>query len=104
MCVKKSMLNIVFDEMKDGKFFEFEELWNIVANKLNLNEEEKKNKDKISYFYNQLSLDGRFIFVKNKWCLRDFLAYNEIFNHVKDVNDNNIEENNNDDEKNESED
>lgn len=85
---KKSMLDIAFEEMKDGKFFKFYELWELIAKKMNLSDEEKNDKNKISYFYNQLVLDGKFAINKNEqWGLRDFFAYNEIFHNIKKISD-----------------
>lgn len=95
--LKKTMLEIAYDLIKKKKSMDFNVLWSHIIKEVNLNDKDKKNK--LPDFYNQLSLDGRFVtFGDNKWYLLDYLPQNKINNfdlntcYNNDNNDSNYEE------------
>ena len=68
--IKKSMVDVAYEIMvKEKKIFKFNELYDLVANELGFDEETKL--DRISKFYTNLSLDGRFVNLSDyTWDLR----------------------------------
>lgn len=58
-----SMIDMAYKILKEQKEINFIDLWNKILKEFEFNEEEAKNK-KID-FYNQLTIDGRFIFKDN---------------------------------------
>lgn len=97
---KKNFLKIAYDFIKKNKSVDFSILWSYVAKEMNFDDVEKKNQ--LSNFYNQLSLDGRFVtFGDNKWFLRDYLTHDKVDDFLYDEkNDDNFNENENFNEKN----
>lgn len=73
----RSMTEIAFEILSDQeKERSFNELWQIVSAELQFSEEQKVNK--IAPFYSALTLDTRFIALKdNMWDLRKRHTYNE---------------------------
>ncbi|MCQ2793895.1 MAG: DNA-directed RNA polymerase subunit delta [Bacilli bacterium] len=101
MATNKSMIDIAYDAMQEKKTITFSVLWNTIAKKLNLTDEEKEKK--VAAFYTQLSLDGRFVALgNNKWSLRDRLPYDKIHVDLSDIY-NDMEEESEDEEDEEAE-
>ena len=68
----------------EGSILSFTELFDKVAEKLELTESEKN--DRISSFYTDISLDGRLVNVKdNKWDLRVNQKYENVHMDINDV-------------------
>ena len=94
MSSKKSMLEVALEIMNEKKAaMSFTSLWKAIKEKLKMSDEEANNK--MSNFYTQLSLDGRFIPLgNNKWNLRDRLPFDkthvdmsEIYNDMEEESD-----------------
>ena len=81
----KSFLDYAFDYM-DGQAnpVRFEDLWNFVKEAAGLSEEEATLK--VSRFYTNLMLDGRFVTLgENKWDLRERHTFDKGHIDMKDV-------------------
>ena len=81
----ESMVDIAYSILKnEGSILSFTELFDKVAEKLELTESEKN--DRISSFYTDISLDGRLVNVKdNKWDLRVNQKYENVHMDINDV-------------------
>ena len=81
----KSMTDVAFDIMNKRKVsIQFAKLWEYVA------KETKANKNQVGQFYNDLSLDSRFVSLKdNRWDLKTRRTFSE--SHV-DISGIEIEE------------
>ena len=81
----ESMVDVAYSVLKEGnKQYSFKELFEEVATKLEFSDEEKINR--ISKFYTNLSLDGRFVTVgNNEWDLRENQTYDKVHIDMNDV-------------------
>ena len=81
----ESMVDVAYSILKnEGSILSFTELFDKVAEKLELTESEKN--DRISSFYTDISLDGRLVNVKdNKWDLRINQKYENVHMDINDV-------------------
>ena len=81
----ESMVDVAYSILKnEGSILSFTELFDKVAEKLELTESEKN--DCISSFYTDISLDGRLVNVKdNKWDLRVNQKYENVHMDINDV-------------------
>ena len=79
------MVDVAYSILKnEGSILSFTELFDKVAEKLELTESEKN--DRISSFYTDISLDGRLVNVKdNKWDLRVNQKYENVHMDINDV-------------------
>lgn len=69
---------------KNEKELAFRDLWNAVCEELELSDEVKLNR--ISYFYTQLTLDGRFVTLgENVWDLRVRHTFDKVHIDMNDV-------------------
>ncbi len=68
--IKRSMVDVAYDIMvREKKIFKFNELYSLVATELGFDEDTKTSR--ISKFYTNLSLDGRFVNLSDyTWDLR----------------------------------
>lgn len=76
--MSKSMVDVAYEKLDKVKnSMAFVDLWKKVCKKLLFNEQQ--NEDNIAQFYTDLSLDDRFVCVKNnKWDLRLRHTYEEV--------------------------
>ncbi len=81
----ESMVDIAYSVLKEkGEIIKFSDLFNEVALRLELTEEQKS--DYISNFYTCLSLDGRFVNLgDNEWDLRVNQTYDKVHIDMNDV-------------------
>jgi len=81
----ESMVDVAFSVLTDaGSTVKFKDLYNSVCEKLELSEEEKA--DRISSFYTNLSLDGRFVTLgENERDLRSRQKYEKVHIDMNDV-------------------
>ena len=81
----KSMVDVAYEIMvKEKKVFKFNELFELVANELGFDDETKN--DRISKFYTNISLDGRFVNLPNStWDLRTNQTFDKVHIDMKDV-------------------
>ena len=81
----ESMVDVAYSILKnEGTILSFTELFDKVAEKLELTESEKN--DRISSFYTDISLDGRLVNVKdNKWDLRVNQKYENVQMDINNV-------------------
>ena len=81
----ESMVDVAFSVLTDaGSTVKFKDLYNSVCEKLELSEEERA--DRISNFYTNLSLDGRFVTLgENEWALRSRQKYEKVHIDMNDV-------------------
>lgn len=81
----ESMVDVAYDIITENhRIMNFQELYSEVALKLGFSDEEKL--DKISKFYTNLSLDGRFVTLgNNEWDLRTNQTYDKTHIDVNDV-------------------
>ncbi len=81
----ESMVDVAFSVLTDaGSTVKFKDLYNSVCEKLELSEEERA--DRISNFYTNLSLDGRFVTLgENEWDLRSRQKYEKVHIDMNDV-------------------
>ena len=81
----ESMVDVAYSILKsEGTILSFTELFDKVAEKLELTESEKN--DRISSFYTDISLDGRLVNIKdNKWDLRVNQKYENVHMDINDV-------------------
>jgi len=89
--------------LKKKKERNFYDLWNDVKNELAkvMSEEELANIDEdISFFYTNLTLDGRFVNVgDNKWNLRERVTFDKVHIDMNDIYADEDEDENEDDDK-----
>jgi DNA-directed RNA polymerase subunit delta len=95
---KKSMINAAYELLrKSEKAMSFADLYNSLCCELNLSEDEKKRA--ISRFYTDISLDGRFVALKDKsWDLKERKKYEEIHQDTSDIYNDEDDSSSNDDE------
>lgn len=76
--MNKPMVDIAYDMLvKKKKSIGFIKIWEEICKELSFNEDQKE--DNIAQFYNDLSLDDRFIpQEENKWDLRSRHTFNEV--------------------------
>lgn len=88
--MSKAMIDVAFDLMsKKKKPVTFLKIWEDVSTMMGFTPQQEE--DNIAQFYNDLSLDDRFVCVgDNKWDLRSRHTYNEV---VIDTDELIIEEN-----------
>lgn len=81
----ESMVDVAYSVLKGlNKITRFSDLYNEVAIRLELTEQEKE--DRISQFYTGLSLDGRFVTLgDNEWDLRSNQTYDKVHIDMNDV-------------------
>jgi len=81
----ESMVDVAFSVLTDaGSTVKFKDLYNSVCEKLELSEEERA--DRISNFYTNLSLDGRFVTLgETEWDLRSRQKYEKVHIDMNDV-------------------
>lgn len=84
--VDKSMSDCAYTFLqKKKKAKSFYEIWDSVAEELNLDLENQPD-DIISYFYTNLTLDSRFVNVgDNKWDLRERLPFEKVHIDMNDI-------------------
>lgn len=77
----KSMTDVAYDIMNKRKVsIQFAKLWEYVR------KETKATKDKVGQFYNDLSLDSRFVSLKdNRWDLKTRRTYNEAHIDISEI-------------------
>ena len=97
LSMEKSLLDYAYDfisNQKDGA--QFDEIWEYVVSSAGLNEDETN--EKVSRFYTNLMLDGRFVTLgENHWDLRSRHTFDKVHIDMKDVYSD-VEENEDDDE------
>jgi len=81
----ESMKDVAYSILKDKKEpITFADLFKDVTNKLELTPDEAKQK--IAYFYTDITLDGRFVDLKdNTWDLRERQTYDKVHIDMNDV-------------------
>ena len=85
MSFKKSFVDTAAEiVIKEGKEIAFASLWSAVCEELGLTNEEKIAK--VSYFYTQLTLDGRFVTLgENVWDLRERHEFEKVHIDMKKI-------------------
>lgn len=85
MNYKESFVNTAYDiVVKNGAELPFATLWNAVCEELGLSEEDRVNR--VSYFYTQLTLDGRFVTLgENVWDLRIRHTFDKVHIDMNEV-------------------
>ena len=83
--MEKSLLDYAFDFVSSQKEpVPFDKIWEHVVAAAGLSEEEAKNK--VSRFYTNLMLDGRFVTLgENLWDLRSLHTFDKVHIDMKDV-------------------
>lgn len=83
--MEKSLLDYAFDFIsKQKEPVPFQDIWNYVVEASGLDEEEAKKK--VSRFYTNLMLDGRFVTLgENLWDLRSSHTFDKVHIDMKDV-------------------
>lgn len=81
----KSMINIAYELMnKKRKPVTFLKLWEDVSTMMGFNEQQEE--DNIAQFYNDISLDERFVCIgENRWDLRSRHTFNESVVDTEDL-------------------
>ena len=84
-CMEKSLLDYAFDFVSSQKEpTPFSTIWEYVVAQAGLSEEEAKAK--VSRFYTNLMLDGRFVTLgENLWDLRSSHTFDKVHIDMKDV-------------------
>lgn len=79
--VAKSMTDIAYEILSKRKVsIQFKKLWEYVK------KETKASKDQVGQFYNDLSLDARFVSLKdNRWDLKTRRKFNESHVELSDI-------------------
>ncbi len=82
---EKSMLEVAYEVVgASSKSLTFKELYDEVATKLAMNDDEKN--DRIGNFYTQLTLDGKFVvLMDNTWDLRSRHTYDKVHIDMSEV-------------------
>jgi DNA-directed RNA polymerase subunit delta len=85
MDYRKSFVDTAYQlVVKNGDSVPFATLWNGVCEELGLTEEDKVNR--VSYFYTQLTLDGRFVTLgENVWDLRIRHTFDKVHIDMNEV-------------------
>ena len=83
--MEKSLLDYAYDLIRKQKeAIPFEEIWKYVVSEAGLSEQEAKAK--VSRFYTNLMLDGRFVTLgENLWDLRSSHTFDKVHIDMKDV-------------------
>lgn len=77
-----SMTDVAFYILKDGKdSLAFSELWSEVCLKMDI----QNDKVKMSRFFSNISCDGRFALIDNKWDLRSRRKLEEVLVDTSDI-------------------
>ncbi len=86
MIENESMTDVAYSILKSSKkIMSFYDLWDKVVMKLQLSSEEEAN-DLISYFYTNLTVDGRFVNVgDNNWDLRERVPYDKVHIDMNEI-------------------
>jgi DNA-directed RNA polymerase subunit delta len=94
----KSMLDVACDLLQaSGKPMTFFEMVDKVAKELGMSEDEKKSK--MSQFYTNLSIDGRFVVLAdNCWDLRDRVPFEQVHIDMNDAYNDKIDDDDDDEE------
>lgn len=81
----KSLLDHAFDYVSKSKEpVNFQDMWNYIVGQAGLDEETAANK--VSRFYTNLMLDGRFVTLgDNTWDLRERQTFDKVHIDMKDV-------------------
>ena len=85
MNYRESFANTAYDiVVKHGDALPFATLWNAVCEELGLTEEDRINR--VSYFYTQLTLDGRFVTLgENVWDLRIRHTFDKVHIDMNEI-------------------
>ena len=85
MDYRKSFVDTAYElVVKNGDSVPFATLWNGVCEELGLTEEDRVNR--VSYFYTQLTLDGRFVTLgENVWDLRIRHTFDKVHIDMNEV-------------------
>lgn len=85
MINKESMINEAYETLKANKgSLSFKELWDKICEQLDIPSEERTSR--ISRFYTDLSLDGRFVGLQgNNWDLRERKTFDEVHINMNEV-------------------
>ncbi len=75
----KTVMDVAYDVIKKKKEgIAFADLWKKIVKEMQYDDNQAAKK--ISQFYTDLTLDGRFTTTKNnKWYLKDYRKFNEVF-------------------------
>ena len=94
----ESMVDVAYSYLKEiNKKVKFNDLFNVISERIGFSEEEKENL--ISNFYTNLSLDGRFVTLgNNEWDLRSNQTYDKVHIDMNDIYTDMEEETNDKDE------
>ena len=81
----ESMVDVAYSYLKEiNKKVKFNDLFNVISERIGFTEEEKENL--ISNFYTNLSLDGRFVTLgNNEWDLRSNQTYDKVHIDMNDI-------------------
>ena len=81
----ESMVDVAYSYLKEiKKKVKFNDLFNVISERIGFSEEEKENL--ISNFYTNLSLDGRFVTLgNNEWDLRSNQTYDKVHIDMNDI-------------------
>ncbi len=85
-------IDVAYDHLKGQKHsVSFRELWQVVREQLGF--DEKQSQKKISQFYTDLTLDGRFIALdNNEWDLKSNHKFDEVFIDTAELVDDDSED------------
>lgn len=84
MAYSNSIIDEAYKILKGREEVSFEELWQEITTRLQLSETSAKRK--ISSFYTQLIVDGRFVTVgENVWVLKEKCTFDKIHIDMNDV-------------------
>lgn len=82
---QESMVEIAYRYLKDAhEAVRFKQIWDHVAKSLEY--DENKKIERVSLFYTELSLDGRFVTLgENTWDLREHHTYDKVHIDMNDI-------------------
>lgn len=85
MDYRKSFVDTAYEAIvRNGAELPFTTLWNTVCEELGLTEEDRVNR--VSYFYTQLTLDGRFVTLgENVWDLRIRHTFDKVHIDMNEI-------------------
>lgn len=85
MDYRKSFVDTAYEAIvRNGAELPFATLWNTVCEELGLTEEDRVNR--VSYFYTQLTLDGRFVTLgENVWDLRIRHTFDKVHIDMNEI-------------------
>ena len=86
MIENESMTDVAYSILKSTKkTMSFYDLWDKVVEKMQFASEDEANQ-LISYFYTNLTIDGRFVNVgDNKWDLRERVPYDKVHIDMNEI-------------------